>query len=969
MQELFSQIDQGADRWETNVSVSFLEIYNELIRDLLSDDYPSCPRGGLSLREDEKNHISVVGLATKIPKSAEEVLEYVLLGNSRRTCSPTHANAESSRSHAVLQVNISRRPKGGDEVDVEAGKVTTSYSSATLSIIDLAGSERASATLNMGNRMKEGANINKSLLALGNCINALCLPPSRAGVQHIPYRDSKLTRLLKFSLGGNCRTVMIVCVSPCSVHLEDTGNTLKYANRAKNIVTKVSRNINGVERNITQYLRAIEEKNATIALLQAQLNEQNSDKSAAQQRKADEARREADRLMSEMQRKTATCLPVMIVGATSRANWDAAELRIEVLKKRVGEIDGMGSAAGSAELAEKSVLQRLIQREDQLYGSNPEEAAKRNQGSTQSAGLNMVLRSMQEMKIGKLQESDVINIKLEATLQQAESSKAQLEEREKAYRASIKAQAVAMATLVGAFIRHSTTMGDKAKQVDHVPEVAELLRSLKREAEKVTDNLLGIKTLPMMSPARETSPAYKDRLFAPPSLTVPPPVPPPTLSVPVRPSKRMSLAPIPGSAVRPSPAIRRLIGAPAARVGSPIRAMFSSPRKRSKPPSSFMKPKAKDVPTIEKKRVVWRDEAGEGAINDFRQDSGTQAVTSSEEESPPTTPTPANETEETAWIDDSEEQVAADTSIMSYISRPTIAKGPAALAQGRKDKPNYRSQLQSLMAVSEDSSFESSPGPPSKASFERARAERLAAHGGPIRPGRPSLAPLLRSHEPLRNSSAANLGTAAPSRRLSVVAAPVTKPKPFSFASSNDSASRQAPAPPTSARAAGPGLNYPGSSLGPPSRRMSSSGPMRTEKKRSRTSLLPVFENGQSPGGAGHSKMLFGALLSPSKKSSPRKPSRRPSVAPAVPSLLGGPPMRANGPFSSTTSSSPTVPTALLRVAMPTLSSQSKAVPASLRRLPSTASMAGVDSDRDSGRGSSYLSNGGAMKPLVPMKM
>jgi kinesin family protein 18/19 len=108
---------------------------------------------------------------------------------------------------------------------------------AKLSLIDLAGSERASNTNNRGIRMVEGANINKSLLSLGNCINALC-EQTKQGANanknaHIPYRDSKLTRLLKDSLGGNCRTVMIANISPAYVAYEDTLNTLKYADRAK----------------------------------------------------------------------------------------------------------------------------------------------------------------------------------------------------------------------------------------------------------------------------------------------------------------------------------------------------------------------------------------------------------------------------------------------------------------------------------------------------------------------------------------------------------------------------------------------------------------------------------------------------------------------------------------------------------------------------------------------------------------
>jgi kinesin family protein 18/19 len=106
-------------------------------------------------------------------------------------------------------------------------------------MIDLAGSERASRTNNRGMRMIEGANINRSLLALGNCINALHENHTNNKQNFIPYRDSKLTRLLKDSLGGNCQTVMIANICPSIKHYEDTHNTLKYANRAKNIKTSV----------------------------------------------------------------------------------------------------------------------------------------------------------------------------------------------------------------------------------------------------------------------------------------------------------------------------------------------------------------------------------------------------------------------------------------------------------------------------------------------------------------------------------------------------------------------------------------------------------------------------------------------------------------------------------------------------------------------------------------------------------
>lgn len=180
-------------------------------------------------------------------------MDIIVRGNEYRTMSPTEANATSSRSHAVLQINVSSKDRNAS--------VNEPHTMATLSIIDLAGSERASVTKNRGERLIEGANINKSLLALGSCINALCDPRKR---NHIPYRNSKLTRLLKFSLGGNCRTVMIVCVSPSSAHFDETQNTLRYANRAKNIQTKVTKNVFNVNRHVKDYLKKIDEQRVLI---------------------------------------------------------------------------------------------------------------------------------------------------------------------------------------------------------------------------------------------------------------------------------------------------------------------------------------------------------------------------------------------------------------------------------------------------------------------------------------------------------------------------------------------------------------------------------------------------------------------------------------------------------------------------------------------------------------------------------
>lgn len=259
MQELFERINEMQEEKVTEITLSYLEIYNETIRDLLE---PCTSKQGLMLREDANQAVSVAGLSSHRPQNVQEVMDMLIRGNAARTVSPTDANATSSRSHAVLQINIAQKERNA--------AVSEPTTMATLSIIDLAGSERASATRNRGERLLEGANINKSLLALGSCINALCDARKK---NHIPYRNSKLTRLLKFSLGGNCKTVMIVCVSPSSVHFDETQNTLRYANRAKNIQTKVVRNVYNVDRHVKDYLKKIDEQMARINELQAQQKE------------------------------------------------------------------------------------------------------------------------------------------------------------------------------------------------------------------------------------------------------------------------------------------------------------------------------------------------------------------------------------------------------------------------------------------------------------------------------------------------------------------------------------------------------------------------------------------------------------------------------------------------------------------------------------------------------------------------
>jgi kinesin family protein 18/19 len=262
LEELFDKVNSFYDR-DYKLKFWLLEIYNENIRDLLKNNgknnLENTNNEYLDLREDPEKGIVVSGITEISVTNSNEMLKILKRGNRNRTQEATGANETSSRSHAILQVSIEYKEKNsGIDFQIHFSK---------LSLIDLAGSERAAATNNKGIRLIEGANINRSLLTLGNCINALCEANLRGKKIHIPYRDSKLTRLLKDSLGGNARTVMIANVSPSINTFDDTYNTLKYANRAKNIKTSVTRNVLNAQYHISNYeniINTLKEENERL---------------------------------------------------------------------------------------------------------------------------------------------------------------------------------------------------------------------------------------------------------------------------------------------------------------------------------------------------------------------------------------------------------------------------------------------------------------------------------------------------------------------------------------------------------------------------------------------------------------------------------------------------------------------------------------------------------------------------------
>ena len=236
---IFQSLASATNETEFTVKCSMLEIYKETLKDLLGHS------GELKIKQDKRKGIYIEGLTEVYVVCEEETLEVLTTGESNRTVASTKMNSASSRSHQIFMVEILQKLPNGSE---KKGK---------LNLVDLAGSEKISQTGVTGNKLEEAKKINLSLSALGNVIKALT-----DKAEHIPYRDSKLTRLLQESLGGNFKTTLIVNCSPHPRNVEDTLNTLKFAQRAKTIKNKAVVNI---KKSPEAYMRIIKELQIQLA--------------------------------------------------------------------------------------------------------------------------------------------------------------------------------------------------------------------------------------------------------------------------------------------------------------------------------------------------------------------------------------------------------------------------------------------------------------------------------------------------------------------------------------------------------------------------------------------------------------------------------------------------------------------------------------------------------------------------------
>ncbi|KAF6031922.1 KIF27 [Bugula neritina] len=335
LQKLFHLIEGGRKEGvEFQVSASYLELYLEDLRDLLD---VSTNSKDITIREDEQGNTVVSGMRAVPCKTIDEVLYCLHHGSAARQTGSTQMNEHSSRSHSVFTVTLEQQWRA-NEIDDGADEAPEQYHyvCSKFHFVDLAGSERAHRTGNVGDRFKESITINTGLLALGNVISALGDPKKKSS--HIPYRDSKITRLLKDSLGGNSKTLMICCISPASSDFDETLNALKYANRARNIRNKpvVNRDIQSI--NMEEMQNEIQALRRELEIKDSMLREDTSlsARTAMESQMAITMQDRDDRIIS-LQRTCDNYLHLLNVAAENMSRIESKEILKTSIKSSIQE--------------------------------------------------------------------------------------------------------------------------------------------------------------------------------------------------------------------------------------------------------------------------------------------------------------------------------------------------------------------------------------------------------------------------------------------------------------------------------------------------------------------------------------------------------------------------------------------------------------------------------------------------------
>ncbi|EED80779.1 predicted protein [Postia placenta Mad-698-R] len=543
MADLFQQIEDKREENIIDVVVTFLEIYNEEIRDLLAEPGTPTPRGGLQIREDK--NVKVVGLTELRPRSADEVKEIVLLGNSRRTQSPTHANETSSRSHAVLQVHVTQAPR--------TASITEQRMMGTLKADPLA------------------------------------------------------------------QTVMIVCIAPTSLHFDDTQNTLVYAERATRIKTKVvTRNVVNVDRHVGQYVEAINRLNLEVSELKQKVAGKRDLEAEKDRRKRREAAAEVERAKSDMQQKADQMQPSIVDGASCAGKIAVAEAKLKVIRARLAQLDTQASSSSAlpSDLeAERELLKALAGPEEEVIKAQSALNVRVQRSSNSSAMFDATLRAVGERRSDKLDEFAVDNVKLDARWRKAEMERVKAEARQEVLQEAVTRQAEVVVSLIGMVSRCTVMLGDASRILGTAvaegrdgmeATVKALSSSLKHVAEgndEVFKTLLGHSIAAYAVGAAPQGPSSLDNFKGYPT----------TLGI-----GRAASGPIAPQHGKPRLS-RRSSSYGASVPSSPLRKAHKSPRKslRSSMASAALPyRRVSDKDKGKRKGVQWRDEAGQGDIDD-----------------------------------------------------------------------------------------------------------------------------------------------------------------------------------------------------------------------------------------------------------------------------------------------------------------------------------------------------------------
>uniref|UniRef100_F6Z2U1 Kinesin motor domain-containing protein n=1 Tax=Ciona intestinalis TaxID=7719 RepID=F6Z2U1_CIOIN len=346
IKDIFEGI-KSRQNFEFLVKVSYVEIYKEDVQDLLCS---SRTHQNLNIREKSDGSMQIMGLSEVLVSSPTETLEYMEVGNSARSTGSTAMNSTSSRSHAIFTIVLeSRSLSDPDE-----------HTCSKFHLVDLAGSERIKRTKAQGDRLQEGIKINAGLLALGNVISALGEEHS-----HIPYRVSKLTRLLQDSLGGNSLTVMIACISPAESNVEETLNTLRYADRARKIKNKAVVNRDPQKAELVSLRKEVQQ--LRLKLLQTQGTTscvEVAKDSPKTQEKVNKLETEKEQLLKEMQKLVDSNTEMCEKAITVEMIRDELCTKLEALQEEATKVtdDSHNISIMEQELAEeeqKGMLQRF----------------------------------------------------------------------------------------------------------------------------------------------------------------------------------------------------------------------------------------------------------------------------------------------------------------------------------------------------------------------------------------------------------------------------------------------------------------------------------------------------------------------------------------------------------------------------------------------------------------------------------